>query len=105
MVRATLRLTVRAGREHDFEQAWAEIAAEVRRAPGNLRQALLREGSEPAVFVITSDWETAAAFRAFERSPEQDELTEPLRALRDSSSMAVAQLVAHLEGETTCRHE
>jgi heme-degrading monooxygenase HmoA len=105
MVRATLLLTVRAGREGEFERAWAAVAAEVRRAPGNLRQALLRRPGDPAAFVITSDWESADAFRAFERSPEQDVLTAPLRALRQSASMAVDELVVHLEGESTCRHE
>ena len=77
MVRATLRLTVRTGREREFQQAWEAIAAEVRRAPGNLRQALLRDAGDPPAFVITSDWESAAAFRAFERSPEQDALDRP----------------------------
>ena len=105
MVRATLRLTVRTGREREFQQAWEAIAAEVRRAPGNLRQALLRDAGDPPAFVITSDWESAAAFRAFERSPEQDALTAPLRALRESASMEVNELVVHLEGESTCRHE
>jgi heme-degrading monooxygenase HmoA len=105
MVRATLRLTVRPGRERELEQTWAAIAAEVRRAPGNLRQALLREPGDAGVFVITSDWESADAFRAFERSPEQDVLTAPLRALRESASITVHELVVHLEGESTCRHE
>jgi heme-degrading monooxygenase HmoA len=105
MVRATLRLTVRAGREREFEDAWSAIAAEVRRAPGNLRQALLRDAADQRAYVITSDWDSAAAFGAFERSPEQDDLTAPLRALRESASMAVDELVVHIQGETTCRHE
>jgi heme-degrading monooxygenase HmoA len=105
MVRATLRLKVRPGREGDVERVWTAIAGEVRRAPGNLRLALLRDPADPGAFVITSDWESAAAFRAFERSPEQDDLTAPLRALRESASMAVVELVVHLEGESTCRHE
>jgi heme-degrading monooxygenase HmoA len=105
MVRATLRLTVPPGREEAFERAWHAVAAEVRRTPGHLRQALLREPGEPGTFVVTSDWETAEAFQAFERSPEQDALTAPLRALRASASMTVHKLVVHLEGEVPCPHE
>src|SRR5881409_3188505 len=102
MVRATLRLNVTPGRERAFERAWRAVAAEVRRAPGNLRQALLRDPAEPGAFVVTSDWDSAEAFRAFERSPEQDALTAPLRALRESASMTVHDLMIHLEGELEC---
>lgn len=105
MVRATLTLHVRAGRERSFERAWRAVAAEVRRTPGNVRQALLRDPADPAAFVVTSDWESADAFREFERSPRQDALTAPIRALRESASLTVHELVAHLEGESPCPHE
>jgi heme-degrading monooxygenase HmoA len=105
MVRATLRMTVRAGQEGAFEPAWREVASQVRRAPGNVRQALARDPRDRRVFVVTSDWESAEAFRAFERSPHQDALTAPLRALRESASMTVHELVAHLEGDCPCPHE
>jgi len=105
MVRATLKMTVREGHEPAFEPAWRAIATEVRRAPGHLRQALTRDPGDPRVFVVTSDWETAEAFREFERSPQQDVLTAPLRTLRESASMTVHELVAHLEGDVSCPHE
>jgi heme-degrading monooxygenase HmoA len=104
MIRATLIVDVRAGDESAFERAWRAVAAEVRGAPGHLRQALLRDPADPARFVITSDWESADAFRAFERSPWQEALTAPLRALRTSASMSVHVLLVHLEGEP-CLHE
>ena len=84
MVRASLYMKVKAGRGADFERSWREIAEEVRRAPGN-------------VFVVTSDWDSREAFHEFERSPEQDDLTAPLRDLRESASMTVHELVAHIE--------
>jgi heme-degrading monooxygenase HmoA len=105
MVRATLTLQVRTGHERAFERAWTAVAAEVRRTPGNVRQALLRDPADPAMFMVTSDWESAEAFRDFERSAHQDALTAPLRALRESASMTVHDLVAHLEGESPCPHE
>jgi heme-degrading monooxygenase HmoA len=98
MVRATLYVTVKSGRGDDFEQAWRAIAEEVRNAPGNLRQALSRDPDDASSFVVTSDWETREAFHDFERSPEQDDLTAPLRELRDSARMTVHELVTHVEG-------
>jgi heme-degrading monooxygenase HmoA len=97
MVRATLTMQVRSGREREFELVWTQIAAEVRRVPGNLRQALLRQMGDGAAYVITSDWATEAAFRAFERSAAQDALTAPLRELRESASLVVHQLIDHID--------
>lgn len=100
MIRATLTMKVKAGGEDAFEQAWRTVAAKTQQTPGNLRQTLLRDPKDQSLFVITSDWESLDAFRRFERSPEQDELTAPLRALRESASMSVHQLVVHLEKES-----
>jgi heme-degrading monooxygenase HmoA len=104
MIRATLTVDVRPGQEPAFERAWRAVAAEVRGTPGHLRQALLRDPADPGRFVISSDWESADAFRAFERSPWQEALTAPLRALRASASMTVHDVVDHLEAEP-CPHE
>jgi len=100
MIRATLSMKVKAGREEEFERAWRAIAAQVRLVPGNLRQALLRDPKDPTNFVLTSDWESHDAFTRFERSPEQDALTAPLRELRESARMTVQHLLAHVEGES-----
>ena len=99
MVRATLWMTVKAGREKEFEAAWRMIADQVRRVPGNLRQTLLREPENPSGFVLMSDWESREAFTRFERSEEQDKLTAPLRQLRESARMSVYELIAHVEPE------
>ena len=98
MVRATLSMKVQAGREEEFQRAWKAIASQVQHAPGNLRQALLRDPANPSSFVLTSDWESRDDFTRFERSPEQDALTAPLRELRESATMSVYDLVDHLEG-------
>ena len=57
MVRASLDMKVKAGRGDDFVRVWRQIAEEVRKAPGNLRQALSRDPEDPDSFVVTSDWE------------------------------------------------
>lgn len=101
MIRATLDLKIRPGHELEFQRAWQDVAAEVRHLPGSLRQALTRNERDPSAFTITSDWADEDSFRAFECSPEQDELTATLRALRESACMRVDDLVAHLESEAT----
>jgi quinol monooxygenase YgiN len=98
VVRATLQIKVKPGREDEFRAAWEKIAEEVRKEPDNLRQSLLRDPDDPSGFVVTSDWKSREAFTRFERSPEQDELTAPLRDLRESGRMTVQDLLLHMEG-------
>jgi quinol monooxygenase YgiN len=49
-------MQVKEGRGSDFEREWRRIAEEVRKAPGNLRQALTRDPEDPDSFIVTSDW-------------------------------------------------
>ena len=93
MVRATLYMKVKAGREAEFEGTWRKIAERVRQEPDNIRQALLRDSDDRSSFVITSDWKSREALTRFERSEDQDELTAPLRELRESASMTVHEIV------------
>jgi heme-degrading monooxygenase HmoA len=93
MIRAMLTMKVKAGREMDFEQAWSVVAEQTRRAPGNLRQALLRDPRDTRTFVVSSDWESQEAFSRFERSDSQDRLTAPLREMRESVKMTLYHLV------------
>jgi heme-degrading monooxygenase HmoA len=99
MVRATLYMKVKDGRGSDFEREWLAIADEVRNVPGNIRQALSRDPEDPDSFVVTSDWRTREEFGKFERSPEQDDLTAPIRELRESARMTVQDLIFQIEGE------
>jgi heme-degrading monooxygenase HmoA len=98
-VRAVLTCTVRPEDTAAFEQAWASAAAWIQHRPGCLRQTLCRSGgtaSEPApTYVIASDWADAATFHAFEKSPEQDDATAPIRRLRQSARMELTTIVDH----------
>ena len=96
MVRVTLRLRVKSGREGEFEEAWRGVARFVEATDGSLGQALLRDRDDPQTYVITSDWSSEATFREFERSEVQDVATAPLRELRLSSRMSVEDLVARV---------
>jgi predicted ester cyclase/quinol monooxygenase YgiN len=97
MFRATLRMQVKAGKDDEFAEAWEKVAQEARRTPGSVRQTLSRPAE--GTFVITTDWVSPEAFTAFERSPEQDALTAPLRALRGSATMEVAPIIRHVESD------
>jgi heme-degrading monooxygenase HmoA len=93
MVRATLTMKVREGTEDDFEAAWRTVAEVARSEPGMIRQVLMRAADEPSTFIIASDWESREAFGRFEKSPDQDDLTAPLRDLRVSASMRVDEIL------------
>jgi heme-degrading monooxygenase HmoA len=57
----------------------------------------MRDPEDPTTFVITTEWESGDAYRRFEVSPEQDELTAPLRELRESARQVVYDVVADVE--------
>jgi heme-degrading monooxygenase HmoA len=92
-------MKVKEGRGRDFERAWHDIAERARLVPGNLRQTLMRDPDDASTYVITTEWESADAYRSFEVSPDQDELTRPLRELRVSAKQAVYEIVADVESE------
>jgi len=106
MIRATLHMKVRAGAEDEFVRAFTAVAEKVRLDPGSVRQTLVRDPGNPSSFVVMTDWVDRDAFTRFERSAAQDELTAPLRALRESASMTVYEVVFHLEGgaDANARH-
>jgi heme-degrading monooxygenase HmoA len=96
MIRATLHMKVRPGAEEEFVRAFSAIAEKVRDDAGSVRQTLMRDPEDPRSFVVMTYWVSRDAFTQFERSSAQDELTAPLRALRESSSMAVYEVVVDL---------
>lgn len=93
MVRVSLAMKVKAGREEDFERAWHGVAERARMIPGSLRQTLMRDPEDASTFVITTEWESREAYTSFEVSTEQDELTAPLRELRESASQTIYEVV------------
>jgi quinol monooxygenase YgiN len=102
-VRATLTMWVEPADCAAFVEQWQQVARWTGGWSGCLRQALCREpervGEDQAVFTITSDWVSEAAFRSFERDPGQEQVTAGLRRLRRSARMSLSGLVAHLPGD------
>jgi heme oxygenase (mycobilin-producing) len=99
MVRVTLYMKVKPGREDDFERAWHAVSERARHVPGNLRQTLMRDPGDDSTFVITTEWDSRETYHAFEVSPEQDELTAPLRELRESARQVVYDVVADVASD------
>ena len=97
-VRAMLTMEVPSEAAQQFEREWARVARWAAGQQGCIRQTLSRvdEPGDP-VYMLISDWSGLPAFRRFERSPRQDEVTAGLRALRISARMEVAAIVEHRE--------
>lgn len=93
-VKVQLTMTVREVNRCLFLATWLNVARQTQKWPGFLHQDLSEVTGEPGTFVITSEWASIEAFRAFETDPKQDVLTRPLRRLRVSASMQVLNMVA-----------
>ena len=101
-VRTILRMRAREGCEEEFEAAWRRAAAEISRVPGNVRQELARDVSDPRTFTITSDWTDRAAVDAFGRSSARDAITSALRDLREDAARSTYELLYTVPAEQPC---
>ncbi|WP_432488152.1 FAD-dependent monooxygenase [Kineococcus sp. SYSU DK018] len=97
-VRTVLRMRARPGREEEFVAAWRLAAAQISRAPGNLRQELMRSRTEERWFAIASDWTDEEAAAAFGRSSARENLTESLRELREDAAREVFTVLEQVPG-------
>jgi heme-degrading monooxygenase HmoA len=66
-------------REEDFEQAYLEVAAKMKGTPGLLGDELLRDADAPGFYVLSGEWESVEAFRAWEDGPSHRDATVPMR--------------------------
>jgi heme-degrading monooxygenase HmoA len=71
--------TVAPGKEAAFEAAYAQVTRQVKGTPGHIRDELLRAADEPGAYVLLSEWESVAAFKAWEDAPIHRETTTPMR--------------------------
>lgn len=70
---------IREGEQDAFEAAYAQVTATVKGTDGHIHDELLRESDRPGRYVLLSEWESEAAFRAWEDAPIHRELTTPMR--------------------------
>jgi len=90
-------MRIRAGAESEFERAWVRGATDVAGLPGNIRQELLRDAEHPSRYMVTSDWEDAAALEVFSGSPQRVEFSAVLETFRETATRDVFELVQRLE--------
>jgi len=86
-LRVLLRIRISEGHEQEFEELWRGHAETVRRLPGNHGQQLLRTGGTKGDYTVLTDWTDEPAFRAFERSAEQQAYLNRLWPIRAGGEM------------------
>jgi heme oxygenase (mycobilin-producing) len=65
------------------EVAYHRISQDLAGTPGLIGNELLRSVYEPLGFLVMSEWESLAAFRAWEQSSGHRRKTAPLRPYQD----------------------
>jgi heme-degrading monooxygenase HmoA len=69
-----LTITVKPGREREYEQ-WKIAQSElITRAPGFVKRMVLRDVDEPRVYFYVTFWESQETLQAFDQSAELAEL-------------------------------
>ncbi len=72
-----------AGGPAELERAYHAISEQLAGTPGMLGNELLRSVQRPDRFAVLSEWETLAAFQAWEQGPDHRSYTSPLRQYQD----------------------
>jgi heme-degrading monooxygenase HmoA len=63
--------------------SYHRVSKELAGTPGLVGNELLRELSDPGAFAVLSEWESLAAFRAWEKGSAHRGTTSPLRPFQD----------------------
>nr|ASV46874.1 antibiotic biosynthesis monooxygenase [uncultured bacterium] len=63
-----------------LEEAYHRVSTSLKGTPGLLRNELLRSCSQPASYVVLSEWESLEAFRRWEQGPvHRGSTPDPMR--------------------------
>jgi len=82
-IRVLLYVRAPEGGAAAVERAYHEVSATLAGTPGLLRNELLREVRDRDGFAVLSEWESRAAFQAWEEGPSHRGNTSPLRPFKD----------------------
>ncbi|MDI9831111.1 antibiotic biosynthesis monooxygenase family protein [Streptomyces sp. KAU_LT] len=92
-VRVVRLLRVRDGMEADFVTSYDEVRRGSTAVPGNLGEQLCRSLDDPAQWLLTSEWESFEAVRAWRTGSAHRALVEPMNAcLHDDRWTAVFEV-------------
>ncbi|MET8944363.1 antibiotic biosynthesis monooxygenase family protein [Streptomyces sp. NPDC004542] len=89
------------GGEQGFLDLYDRIRTSVARTPGHIVERLGEPVDDSRQWVITSEWETAEAFFAWQRSEEHRALVAPLREWVDSTQSLRFRVVKETRGVTS----
>jgi len=62
-----------------FEAAFTTVSSSVLGTPGHVKDELLRDTSDPAAYILMSEWVSKEAFLSWELSPIHMQKTLPMR--------------------------
>lgn len=65
MITVGMNYRVIAGKQHDFEEKFAAVIAELKAAPGHTTSTLWADVSDNSSYLITSEWSDEQAFQDF----------------------------------------
>jgi quinol monooxygenase YgiN len=83
MVTLTAKLTIKAGKEQEFEETMKKVVPEVRKEPGNRAYTMCKAKDNPRVFMFYEEYVDDAAFAAHRK--HLGELGVNLAALLDGA--------------------
>jgi len=63
-----------------FEAMIPRVSQSIKGTAGYIRDELLRDPTEPATYIMMSEWSSREAFLSWEQSPIHKQNTGPLRA-------------------------
>jgi heme-degrading monooxygenase HmoA len=70
---------IKSGEQAAFEAAFAEVTRKVKGTAGHIRDELLHDTNDPESYILLSEWESKAAFLAWEDAPVHKQTTTPMR--------------------------
>ncbi|CAL9376591.1 hypothetical protein SUDANB145_00981 [Streptomyces sp. enrichment culture] len=103
-IRVIMTATIKPEDFDAFEKAYIDVTSKVRGTPGHLRDALLRDTSDPTKYSLLAEWEDEERFRAWADDPEhmrQSAAMFPFWA--DTFQRSVHEVRATLESYETPR--
>lgn len=79
-----------------FETLITQVSQGIKGTKGYIRDELLRNPGDPAVYIMMSEWSSSADFLQWEQAPVHKQNTSPLRAYWSADSVfKIYEVVSH----------
>lgn len=77
-VRVICKATIAPEHQDAFERAYQEVTAKVHKAPGHIRDQLLRSVEDGTTYILLAEWESEELFRAWADDPQHIKDSAPM---------------------------